>query len=263
MLQDFLTGFTAVFRAIPLIARSATIRKRAWQPLLVNVIVIGVGLPISLWLCLGIIRRALPTGHWWSVPTSLLLVLLYSSVVAVVAFLILSAIAGSISGPKCTSLSRATERSICRQRGIAYHDNSLPYVTSILQGLNLAVARFLLFIGCYIPIFLTQFIVPPIGQIVFLLLSLVYGAFVVSLAYGDYVFERHYRRLSTKVVYLFGRKAKYLGFGIATIVLLLIPVLNLVALPICVVGITIVFVEDKFSAVAKAQPQSAVTVESQ
>lgn len=90
----------------------------------------------------------------------------------------------------------------------------------------------------------------PVAQLAAPLLWLMFGAWFLALEYLDYPMGNHGLDFKQQLTQLRSMRLTTLGFGAALVVLMLIPGLNLVAMPAAVAGSTILWCErDKLGSV--------------
>lgn len=240
MPSSLVRGFTVHFRAARLIVRDSEVRRLALRPLLVNILLMVAGLPLGIW---GAIQLSgMLVGGDGVVATLLrtFLQILAAAVGVFLSFFLLLLLGSAIAGPLNSKLSLAVEQKI---RGTQVSAGDTSIVQDVARSVAFAFGRLLMFVLCYPPIFLTQFI-PGLGFILFPVLSLLYGAVVLSLDFSDYVFERHYATFRQKLRHVWARKSLYLGFGGGLALLMLVPFAGFVLLPLGVVGATMLHAEE-------------------
>ena len=86
-------------------------------------------------------------------------------------------------------------------------------------------------------------LVPVIGQILYVVLSFTLTILWLGMSFLDYTFARHAYKFGLKVRFVRQNVFAVFGFGLAVFVGVLIPVLNLVFLPVAVVGGTLLYLE--------------------
>jgi CysZ protein len=88
-------------------------------------------------------------------------------------------------------------------------------------------------------------LIPFIGQFVYAALSLTITWFMLAFEYVDIPMDRNQLEFFQKIKTLRSNLFLFLGFGLASSLLIIIPVLNLVFLPICVVTGTLLYTDIK------------------
>jgi CysZ protein len=239
MAGDFARGFTAPLRAVKLLARERRLRTLALLPLLVNVCLTLVGVPLVVWL---VVKWIGGIGEGAGILAGALVVVLQvlaAAAIIVGAFFGFVIVGNIVAAPFNSKLSEAIEEMrtghpVVVEAGI---------VVSAGRSIMTAIGRLAIFVVLYPPIFATSFI-PVAGAVIYPVLSVLYGAFVLSLDFSDPTFERHLVKLSQKLGFIRARKALYAGFGGAAVLLTLIPFVNLLVLPVGVTAATLIYLEE-------------------
>ena len=76
------------------------------------------------------------------------------------------------------------------------------------------------------------------------MLAFIYAGFVLSLDFSDPTLDRHFDSFREKAAYIWQRKTTYMGFGAGALLMLLIPFVNLLVIPVCVVAASILYVQN-------------------
>ena len=247
MLRDFFHGLTSHLRAIRLLRSNSEIRRLATIPFLINLILFLVAVPFAVIWAFNFVGDFGADQAGFARAGFAVLQVVAALLVVAGSVVLFGVIGGAIAGPFSGPLSEKVE-SIERAR------LELPQVpieeraifTDIGRGLAYALGRLIIFLLVYPIIFLLQFI-PGVGQVLFTILATLYSAFVLSVDYSDPILDRKLDTFRQKLRYILDRKARYLGFGLGCVVLLLLPIVNLVMIPVCVVAGTVVWVEGSVS----------------
>lgn len=235
-------GLASHLRAFRLLAADRRIRRLAAVPFAINVGLFLVGVPFAVWGVWGLIDSFLgptsgPAGVM--VATAKFIAVILVAILALVLFAVIgAAIAGPFSGP----LSEAVESRERERRGLPpVPATSRSILTDVTRGLAYALGRLFLFLLVYPLIFALQ-LIPGAGQILFTVLAFLYSCFVLSVDFSDPVLDRYVDTFRQKLAWVWRRKGLYLGFGAGCVALMLVPIVNLVMIPVCVVAGTIVWV---------------------
>ena len=92
------------------------------------------------------------------------------------------------------------------------------------------------------PVLLLITIIPGLNLIA-PLAWLIYGAWMYSLQYTDYPMGNHNLFMKEELVILRKNRGNALGFGLATTLITIVPVLNFLAMPVAVSGATALWVK--------------------
>ena len=246
MIRSIANGLSTHFRAFSLLARNKEIRRLAWIPFLINLFLFLIGLPLAIWWGTGYVDRLFGEGGtWWVEALSVVVQILVVLIVIVASFFLFTLIGVIIAGPFAGPLSETVERyererlglplGIAAGRGV---------VRDASRAILYAIGRLVLFLMIYPFIFLTQFI-PVVGIFLHPILAFFYASFVLSVDFSDPTLDRHIDRFRDKLAYVWNRKGTYFGFGGGAFLMMLVPFLNLAVIPVCVVGATMLYVENR------------------
>lgn len=232
MVQEFFQGARGPFRAIALLRRQKALRRLAMRPLLINVLLFVLGLPLAIWLAIGMVPDV-----GVGLLNMLLRVIVVLGVIWFSAFLFV-VVGTVIAAPFNSKLAAEVERLLTGAQ--------MPDTGGVLRGaaesIWTSLGRLFLFLLLYPFIFATQFI-PVLGFVLYPVATILYGSFVLCFDLSDPVMERHMSRFREKVRYIMCHKARHLGFGLVCLAMALIPGINLLVMPVCVIGGAMLFVE--------------------
>ncbi len=242
MVRDLIRGVDSLRRGFALLRSVPRLRRLALLPFLLNLVLFVVGVPLAVWFAAHWSGSLLPeSGFWSSGAVRVVLELIVGVLIAVGALFLFSAVGSAIAAPFSALLSEAIEEHVLIEHGMT-PASSPGTLQGVVQSLGSAFGRLFLFLLCYPPILALQ-LIPGAGVILFPLLSFLYGAFVLSFDFSDPTFERHIDGFRAKLRYLLDHRALYLGFGGGAVAMMLVPVLNLLLIPVCVAGGTLAYLE--------------------
>lgn len=242
-MSDFVRGLAAPFRAVRLLATQRQLRRLAMMPLAVNIVIFLVGVPLAVWGTISLVGGLVHgSGFWGDLMRGVAQVL--AAVAVIFASFFLFVIIGNIvAAPFNSKLSAAVEAHLT---GVSPSGNTT-VLTDATRSVTTALGRLVMFLLLYPPIFLTQFI-PIVGVLLQPLLAALYAAFMLSIDFSDFAFERHIDRFGRKVGFVWRRKPLYLGFGLVAVAMAIVPIINLLLLPVGVVAATILYIEETAAA---------------
>jgi len=165
--------------------------------------------------------------------------LLYWFVVLFVVYFIFTPVALVLAAPFNDRLAESVERSF----GFQIHDNR-----SFLKMI-LGEALYILFselkrMGVISAVFVTLFplnLIPVVGQVLYLVLSVLWAGWCSAWEFTGFAGDRRHLRLSAKWGLLRQNFFASAGFGLATAGLMMLPFINVLAVPVSAVGGTILF----------------------
>ena len=216
------------------------IRRFVILPLLVNIVLMG-GAFIWLFNRLGHwipdLMAYIPSWLQWL--SYLLWPLTVLSVVLVFSYFF-STVANWIAAPFCGLLSEQLE---ARLTGQMLPDSSW---SSVITDLPRVMKREWQKLAYYLPrvvVLLLLSFIPGFGQTVGPLLWFLFGAWMLSIQYCDYPFDNHKVGFRQMRASLGRNKTDNLQFGALVSLFTLIPILNLVIMPVAVCGATAMWVD--------------------
>lgn len=240
MMNDFIKGFSYAVSGFSWILRPK-IRRFVYIPLAINVMIfaIAVGLLANYaeaWVGRWIGEKA----DWWGmfqwayeVVVPVLRFVIYATLIFVSYFLF-SAVANLIAAPFNAVLSKAVEQRIAGQK-IDYLE--LPLSKEIWITVKTEIIKLLRFVGLAALVLLI--LVIPVVNVIFPLVWFVFMAYALSIQYIDYPMANHGHFYAAQRQLLSQNRWQRLGFGTAANLMLLVPVLNFIAMPVCVCGATV------------------------
>lgn len=265
MINDYVAGFRMFFAGFSLVFKPG-IRGYAVVPVLISTIVFA----LLSWLVFHyygqFVDWILPDtvagngASWlmtaWHYVVSVFRFLLYITLIVVLVFVFswtFSSLTGLVAGPFTSLLSEKVEgflRTGDQRPALPLAPPARPAVIEytqankkqslmgvLVQSMIRETRKLLHGLRFIIPLMVVFFI--PIINIAAPFLWLLFGAWMVALEYFDIPAENRKLTLDQTRQILRDRKFFALGFGTAGSILLLIPILNLLVVPVAVIGATI------------------------
>lgn len=239
-ITEFANGFRFALSGFGWIMRPR-IRRFIYIPLAINLILFAtaIGLLASFaeaWVSDQIGQKT----DWWGIfqwaydiIVPILRVVIYAALFFI-GYFSFSVVANIIAAPFNALLSKAVEQ---RLQGQTISYSELPLAKEIWITVKAEIVKLLRFLGVALLLLLTLMI--PGVNLLFPLLWFVFMAYTLSLQYADYPMANHGHFYATQRKVLKKNRSQRLGFGTAANVMLLIPVVNFVAMPVCVCGATV------------------------
>lgn len=248
--KAFGRGFAHPFAAIPYIVRNPSLFKWAVPP---AVLTSGL-MALVLWGVVGYTDDAVslvwaqPAGHawyetwlllplWYAVYGTLMLVLMALGVIAVYLVSI------PLAGPFGELLAEEVERI---ETGF---EARFDWVV-LLRNLAITALHLVLFTAIQMGIFAMVSVlglVPVVGQLLSLALSLITTPLLIGFAPFDYPMTVRLWSFSEKVGFMLRNFPLFYGFSVSSFLMLYIPFVNLIFLPCCVVAASRIIVEQEKS----------------
>lgn len=215
------------------------IRRYVFLPLFINTILMG-GAFWWLFTCVGGWIAALmdyvPTWLQWL--DYLLWPVAVVSILLVFGYLF-STFANWIAAPFSGLLAEQLE---ARLTGATPPDVSM---MALMKDIPRIMKREWQKFAWYLPralLLLILYLIPGIGQTLAPILWFLFSAWMLAIQYCDYPFDNHKVAFKTMRTALRGRKMDIMQFGALTSIFTLIPILNLVILPVATCGATAMWV---------------------
>lgn len=248
----FLTGFFYPFQALSLIAKNKSLWQYLIIPIFINIIVgiityfLILQPSLNLWqtvvnsvvISLEEFTKNLPqwlniliiiTNFIASIIRGLLLVVMF-----IVIGIIIAQFGGVLGAPWYGKLSEKVEI-IKRGQLEIIEINPLQ---DIFRAILFELKKILLSIIVGLPLFLLNFI-PAVGNVISVYGGLILTITILCLDFLDATLERKRLKFREKLTFIFKGFPRTFGFGIACLIIISIPLLNLIVVPICVCGGTL------------------------
>ena len=241
----FFRGASYPFRGCIFLARNSGLWAKAALPAAITLTLIlgfaGAALyflePISGFL----LPDSLSSEAWWGRAASGAATALAALGCVLVGSLAGFATAMPLVGPLNELLSESVER-LYGSEGAAAKEWSIRVLSKdILRALGTAAQRFLIFGVIYIPLLALSFI-PGVG-LIFTAAILVYSAYFLTLTFIEPCQDCHRMTFKQKLAWSRRTAPSFMGFGAATVLLLLVPCAALVLAPALVTGATLLWVD--------------------
>ncbi len=228
------------FRALSLLRRTPRLWRNIWIPLVVNAV---VGVTVYVGLLLAGLRGIDAFVAWlpaWAAFLGVLLrVLLIIMLLIAVGFLLLQF--GVVLGsPWYSRLSEQIEQMMAGEVPLIGESGVAGWGREIGRALSFEIKKLLLMAVVGLPLLLLNF-VPVAGPVLASAGGIVLATVIVCLDFFDPTLER--RRLSFRAKLAVIRRSlpASAGFGLVCLGLVSIPLLNLLAIPLCVAAGTLFF----------------------
>lgn len=217
------------------------IRHFAYLPMAINALLFSVAIwfgysQFDIWLN-NLMPSWLP--DWLMSAVMWLIMPIFTALVSIIVFFSFSILANFLASPFNGPLAEAVERKLTGQT-----PTSLPWqkiikdTPSVLWNELRKISYFLRWI---IPLFIFSWI--PVVNIVAPLLWFLFSAWMLTLEYHDYPMGNHQLKFPEQRDNLKTQRGLALGFGLATLALTMIPIVNFIVIPAAVSGATALYLE--------------------
>lgn len=230
------SGAGYFFKGFELI-RMKGIRRFVFIPLLINLILFSFAfyyMFIQLQTYMEAIEAWLPEWMSWLStviwPVAVLFILVMFS-------FIFSSVANWIAAPFNGLLSEKMEALLTNEQPPS--GDAFDIIKDIPRTLSREWCKFRYYLPRAIGFFLLYWIIPVVGQIVWFL----FLAWMMAVQYKDYPFDNHKINFDVMKRDLQERKGLSYSFGIATALFSMLPIVNLVVMPVAICGATALWVD--------------------
>lgn len=233
------SGFHYVEQGWKLI-RLPGIRQYVIVPLLINILLLGGAF---YWL-FNQLHRWIPqlleyVPHWLAWLNFIIWPLAVVSIVLIFGYFF-STLANWIAAPFFGLLAEKLEQQLTRQS--ANDLGWISLITDLPRIMKREWQKFVYYLPRAIILLLVHFI-PGVGQLLAPILWFIFGAWMMAIQYCDYPFDNHKVPFETMRQCLSKDRKIHLQFGGLVSVLTMIPIVNLVIMPIAVCGATAMWVD--------------------
>ncbi|MHB8403923.1 MAG: sulfate transporter CysZ [Gammaproteobacteria bacterium] len=240
MLGEFAGGARCLFRGFGFLLRPG-VKRHVIIPLLIN---------IGLFACaiaLAAARFGTWLHHWtagmpaWLIWLASLLWLIFAFSAMVVLFYAFTLVANLLAAPFNSFLAARVEALVTGQQP----DSGRSLVGDILISLRDELRRilYILWRALLIGVLGLLLLFVPLFSILTPLLWFVFTAWMLAMQYSDYPLSNHGVNFTAQRPLLTRQRNRLFGFGAATALCTLIPVVNFIIMPAAVAGATLLWME--------------------
>ena len=241
---NFSRGFLAPFQSIGLLRQNLRLLPYIIIPFMINVTVFSGAVVLGVHFFSETVVTLLPQGDAWYWALLYWLVWgLAAMVTAVIVFFTFTVFGNLIASPFNELLSERTEQTLS---GVT---NDEPFSLSqfsrdALQALLMEVKKMWVFVVVMILI-LPLNLVPGIGNSIYTVLAVGLTLFFLCFEYLSFVMVRKRLFFKEQKNYIFARKFLMLGFACGVMAILAIPFMQLLCIPLAVIGVTRLWCEEE------------------
>lgn len=210
--------------------------------LLYSLLIWYVQSKISLW-----IESLIPKSDaWYWAILYYFFIVLVGAILLVIVFYSFTLIGNFILTPFNEIISEKVEI-IYSGGSIAGHGFSLSgFFSDMIRSYKAEGAKLLLYLAGFLLLLLFN-LLPGIGTVIYGAAAMVYSLFFLCWEFLDYPMERWRFTFRLKWRLAFNNMFVFIFFGAGSAFLLIIPFINLAAIPVCVIGATLLFCDLKNS----------------
>lgn len=236
-MRDLARGFRYPFASFGFLREHPRLIGYILIPVTINLLVFGGVVYFGLEALDHFVRQWLPQGDaWYWALLNYLLWLLVSGIVAVVIFFTFVLVGSIIAAPFNDLLSEKTE-AVVRGRGAEAPFRLGVFLRETLRTMFEEVRRLGAFAVGMIGILLLN-VIPGVGQVLAAVLSFLFLLYFLVIDYTGFVLNRWQLNFREQRAYIRSRRPLMFGFGLGVFCLVSIPFLQLMAIPLAVIGAT-------------------------
>lgn len=241
----FIDGFLAPIHAMNFLRWHVALLRYTVIPLMLNILIFGFALWFVFARVEGAIDGIIPdTNQWWRTLLIITNIIVFV-ILLVVAFFLFTFMARIIAAPFNEQLSKATEALLSGQTG--EEDEKLTFkliaddAWRTIKEETLKIAYFVVIQG----VLLLLNIIPVVGNIAYIIIATPITWLFTSFDSVDPPLARRKTSIRTRKNFIWSHRALFFGFGLASTLLIAIPILNLFFMPVLIVAGTTLFVEHR------------------
>lgn len=236
MQNNPISGAAYLLRGFSLLNRSG-VRRYVIVPLLINIVLFAALLTFAGHSFGNLIDHLLPQLPHWLTWLSWLLWLLFALTAVILIFFLFTLIANLIASPFNAYLAEAVEYRLTGHKP----DSGLSLLGEIRHAVLSELRKYAYYLLWMVPL-LVAFLIPGLNLIAPFLWAL-FGAWMLAVQYADYPMGNHGLGFPEQRKVLREKRWLSLGFGGATMLATLIPVVNFLVMPAAVAGATALWIE--------------------
>lgn len=235
-ISSFSTGTRALQRGYRMIFRKG-LRRYTLLPIIINVVLFIIGIGWAGHSFDDLLARMIPDGWDW---LAWLLWPLFALIVLLVSAYTFTFLANLIGSPFNAQLARAVVR---LETGQSPPSSNLGLVGGLSAAVTGELRKWAYFLVLALAVFLISLL--PVINVAAVLLWPLLSCWIMALEYGDYPMGEYDKGFTDQRAWWRGHRSLALGFGGATALFSLIPIINLVVMPAAVCGATLLWLEQE------------------
>jgi CysZ protein len=246
-------GFRYPFESFGFFRRNPRLLLYVAIPFVINLVVFAVAVYFGLDALDALIRHWLPQGDaWYIVALAFFLRLLAKVLVGLATFFTFVLVGSVVAAPFNELLCEKTE-AVLRGGAAGPPFRWGPFLRETLRSMFEEVRRLSWFLLGMLGLLLLA-LVPAAGQTLAPILSFLFLVYFLVVDYTGFVLSRHGCSFRAQRQYIRSRRSLMFGFGMGVFCLVSIPFLQLLAMPLAVVGATRLYCD--FPPLCGADPPS-------
>lgn len=241
-MSRFVSGFFYPFQSLRFIWKNPKLLKYVAIPFLINLIVFSGAVFLGLDFFGDIVARYVPRGEaWYWAFLTFFAWLLASVVTALLVFFCFTVVGNLIASPFNDLLSERTEEILA---GVGTAE---PFAWKTFGGdawrAIVVEGKKMGFFVIGMLVLLLLNLIPVLGQLLYSISAALFTLFFLAVEYLGYVLSRKRLSFARQRRYVFGQISLHLGFAVGVLCLLAVPLMQLLCIPLAVVGATRLYCE--------------------
>jgi len=229
----FARGFAYPFRAGHLLISNPKLLIYVAVPFLINLVIFSLAVWFGIDRFDTLLASLTPdTSAWWWPLVKYLLWLVAVLLTALAVFFLFAIVGNLVASPFNDILSAKVEKLLT---GTLPETPGRGFIRDSLHTLLDEVLKIAVFIGGLLLLLLLM-LLPAVGPLIYSLLSMIWTALFLVVDYTSFIFSRRQLSFRDQRLFLRQRRLAALGFGLGSLCLLAIPLLQFFTIPLGVIG---------------------------
>ncbi len=240
---NFSRGFFTPFRSLRLLKSNPRLILYIVIPFMINLVVFSGAVWLGLEFFGSTVVEYIPQGdRWYWAILSWLVWVLAVLLTAVLVFFSFTVVGNLLASPFNDLLSERTEEVLTRRR-VDVPFTLGRFLSDATKTVLMEAKKMAIFVVVMLLI-LPLNLLPGIGNVIYTVLAVSLTLFFLCFEYLSFVMVRKQQFFGAQQRYIFARKFLMFGFGCGVMALLAIPFMQMLCIPLAVIGATSLWCED-------------------
>jgi len=229
-----------VLRGALFIRSHRVLWKYAAAPMLISMAVLGIGYGVAYWLFFRLMSP-LSGGEWYWQVLYYVAAVLVTVLLLIIVFFVFTFVATAIASPFNDLISEKTETLV---RG-TFQDTPFSLM-GMLRDSARSIIHSLAIVGIYVGTIIASLpllLIPGLGHLLFAGVGVLLSSYLFAFEFLGFPMDRRRYSFAEKRRFLHSSLRSTLGFGLGSVVVASIPLVNILLLPAAAVGGTLLFLE--------------------
>jgi len=239
-IKKFFVGLKYPFKGFSFIFLYPELSKIVVVQLLLNIITFIIIFSSSFYIFVRWLNALFSYGvHWYNHFFYYFALILGIAVVLIISVLFSGILSGLLGGGLNSRLSEKTEEIYKKMNKRV----EIGFVEGLIRDLSYELKNLLLIIFIFVLLIIIN-LLPVIGTILFTIITFFYSLYAITFKYLDYVMESRKFGFRKKIATVWKSDPFFMGFGLSALLLFLIPIVNFLAHATCIIGGTILYIDE-------------------